>query len=294
VGLAILFSLKAAPPITGGSASSKSLNEPRDSDEGAGLVGVGGAPADDDKDSDDDGGARANVVTLVDTLKLAWTSRQMQSLIFIILFNGASLGFNSGAFPLLYADTASAPLLLASNLVSFVASSFFFVNAAASALWGRVVGAWGRRRIFLASTAATGLWLSLVFAIAHGWIQPLHGSANAFALVFGVTAVFGFSDSVLESQVPAMLQSSSFFPRERDRDAANANLKMWQSLGFSLQFGAGAVLSATQQVYVLLPLFVLGFGGLWYCDAFIHKLDAASAETTRRTSTEDELLASGD
>ena len=66
-----------------------------------------------------------------------------------------------------------------------------------------------------------------------------HETPGAFAAVFGMAAVFALGDSVLESQIPALVQSPTFFPEERDRDAANSNLRMWQSLGFTAQFALG-------------------------------------------------------
>ena len=58
--------------------------------------------------------------------------------------------------------------------------------------------------------------------------QPVQRSSRGLA---PSTCVF--------SAARALLQSPSFFVRERDRDAANANLRMWMALGFSLQFALG-------------------------------------------------------
>lgn len=52
---------------------------------------------------------------------------------------------------------------------------------------------------------------------------------------------------------------------------------MWQSMGFALQFGLGAVLSPVQQLYVILPLFVAAYGGLWACNSFVQRFDAPAA-----------------
>ena len=41
-----------------------------------------------------------------------------------------------------------------------------------------------------------------------------------------------------ESQIPALLQSL-FSKSDKDMNAAMANLKMWQSVGFALQFLGG-------------------------------------------------------
>ena len=159
--------------------------------------------------------------------------------------------------------------------VGYVAAAFYGVNAAASAFWGRALGALGRRRVFAVSGAVAAAWLAAMLALGAGLLAPARGSPAAWALVFGCAAAFAVADSVLESQLPALLQSPSFFARERDREAAAANLRMWMALGFSLQFGLGAALSPLQQAMVLAPLGVLGYGGLAACDAFVAKIDAA-------------------
>ena len=45
-------------------------------------------------------------------------------------------------------------------------------------------------------------------------------SLDSWFLPFLVISIFGAGDAVWESQPPAVLQSSSFLPNERDRDAA--------------------------------------------------------------------------
>ena len=66
---------------------------------------------------------------------------------------------------------------------------------------------------------------ALYFAVILALTQSLYGighqSAGAYFTVFGLSAVFAIGDSVLESQIPALVQSPTFFPEERDRDAAN-------------------------------------------------------------------------
>ena len=44
-----------------------------------------------------------------------------------------------------------------------------------------------------------------------------------YIIPFVFSGVFALGDSVWESQPPAVLQSSSFFPDERDRDAAQGS-----------------------------------------------------------------------
>ena len=55
---------------------------------------------------------------------------------------------------------------------------------------------------------------------------------------FGGVFLFAVGDAVWESQLPAYLQIL-FAHSDKDLNAAMANLKMWQSLGFAVQFALG-------------------------------------------------------
>jgi len=107
-------------------------------------------------------------------------------------------------------------------------------------------------------------------------LSPAGLSPAAYAAVLGASVLFGTGDSILESQLPSLVQSPSFFPRERDRDAANSNVRMWQSLGFTLQFGLSALgVTPLTQAYVLVPLGACAYAGLAVCDGWVQELDAS-------------------
>lgn len=71
-------------------------------------------------------------------------------------------------------------------------------------------------------------YFAAILALSTSLFGLGHETPSAFAVVFGLATVFALGDSVLESQIPALVQSPTFFPAERDRDAANSNLRMWQ------------------------------------------------------------------
>jgi hypothetical protein len=93
--------------------------------------------------------------------------------------------------------------------------------------------------------------------------------------VFGLAGVFALGDSVLESQIPALVQSPTFFPEERDRDAANSNLRMWQSLGFTAQFALGIIRpkDVFLQAVILAPTLVLSLGCVWALNRYVRPID---------------------
>ena len=61
---------------------------------------------------------------------------------------------------------------------------------------------------------------------------------GALLLMIVSSCVFAVGDSVWESQIPASLQSL-FNAASGKQGSAMANLKMWQSLGFAIQFALG-------------------------------------------------------
>jgi hypothetical protein len=286
-GVAVLFTLRDAAPLSGGGGAP--VSEDR-----AGLL-AGEDPREEaggslQKVSDDEGDAPAGAspkgdVTLWETLSLLGNSRTMVCLIPAILYNGCSLGFAQGAFTTVFAQATKDGAvtyqgLLPSQFVGYYGATFYLVNSAASFLWGKVVGRVGRLALFRFAAVAQAAWLALLAGVCWGWWAPAFGSGGAYALVFGSAVLFAACDSVLESQLPAMVQSPSLFPVERDRDAANSNLRMWQSLGYCLQFGLGSGLSglgilgsAKYQALVLAPLLLAGFGGVFYCDAAVQRID---------------------
>ena len=291
----MLFFLKDAPPLNKGGAAQLSANAGGEEPTEGLLAGL------EDKGSDDevDGGKAGGEVTLLDTLHLAYTSRRMQLLIPALLFNGMSLGFAQGAFTTVFtsaADGSYAGLISRSQFVGYYGATFYLANSIFSFCWGKLVPALGRRRVLQITAVVMGVWLAGVAAVcagalAPGWPRdgytaatPALDSAAAYAVVFGSAALFALTDSVLESQVPGIIQSPTFFPVERERDAANSNLKMWQSLGFAAQFmlgtvfaSAGTARSAQYQTYVLAPFYLLAYAGLFWCDAFVQPFDAGSA-----------------
>jgi MFS family permease len=234
-------------------------------------------------------------VGFLDTLALVGSSRRMQLILPAVIFNGASLGFCLGAFTTVFAQSSDGTYagLLKANYVGFYGATFYLTNSFFSYMWGKVLPLLGRRRVFYVSGVAMALWIVLVTYVCSGGLAPGVGSQYqgfteawssglTYAVIFGSAAIFSLGDSVLESQLPAIVQSPTFFPLERERDAAISNVKMWQSLGYCLQFGLGSGLSglgitasAQIQTYVLVVLCVLCYGGLYTCDWYVASFDAA-------------------
>jgi hypothetical protein len=134
----------------------------------------------------------------------------------------------------------------------------------------------GRRPLFLTTLATHLAFFSAVLflVVAPSRAAFAHGSVGAFAAVFALAIVFATGDSVLESQLPALVQSPAFLPSERDRACAVANLRLWQSLGFTVQFAIGVVSpgNVTLQAAVLLPMLGLAMAALFVLDRCVQPL----------------------
>jgi MFS family permease len=290
LGVVILFSLKNAPPMAAGEAGS---------DKAAGVAAADPAASVNDDDGESGGsggagGAAKSGVALTDTLRLIYSSSAMRLLLPAIFYNGASIGFFTGTFPLIYQDppapkdgSAVTLALLPSAMVGYQAASFYLLNSGFSFAFGKwVVPRFGKRPLFLVTLATKLAFFTLIIALQLGWLHVAHQSAAAYALVFGLAAAFAMGDSVLESQLPAIIQSPSFFPVERERDAANAVLRMLMSLGFCTQFALGVYLECPAgggapgcglQAAVLLPLMLVALACVAYCDRFVRSIDGGAA-----------------
>lgn len=100
-------------------------------------------------------------------------------------------------------------------------------------------------------------------------------------LALTMVVVIAAGDSVWESQPPAILQS--FYGKDSERNAAMANYKMWQSLGWCAQFAFGVFFSKASDItlksIILLSLLVLGYIFLVILDKKVAKLDMKKGES---------------
>jgi len=225
-------------------------------------------------------GAENQTVALTDTLYLCVSDVRMAATIPIIIYNGASLGFMFGDFTAFAAGKA-----LGTALTGFVIAAFFFVNAVATYLFALAASkpSIGRRGTFQMATLLHVVFfgLLLMYQIPENFKDgdKLETPGyEAYLFIFLGAFLFGAGDAVFESQVPALLQS--FFQEDSNKlGASMANLKMWQSIGFTIQFVLGFVLSSYFQIKVIILLVELGVAvlALWYMHSRVQSMDESSA-----------------
>ena len=76
----------------------------------------------------------------------------------------------------------------------------------------------------------------------------------------------------------------SFFGLDRDRNAAIANLKMWQSIGDVIQFVIGIFLKSQSRAIakslILLIVLIIGYVCLLILDYKVQKIDMKKGESS--------------
>jgi MFS family permease len=178
------------------------------------------------------------------------------------------------------------------NIVGYVAATFFLTNSISSFVWGKIIPRTGRRFLFFITIIFESVFLAITYLFATDNTSLEHASVGAYAAVFGTAVIFAIGDSVLESQVPAIIQSPSFFPDEKDRDAANSNVRLWQPLGFTFQFVLGIIAPGASNVWlqavILMPLLVVSIAIVFILDRWVQPLEKTDkGYTAVRDSVED-------
>jgi MFS family permease len=211
-------------------------------------------------------------ISISDVFRQLVSESKMTLLMPIIFYNGMSLGF-------LFADYngSVAKVALGKNEVGFVQATFYGANVLATSFFGWVAGRRAGRSLSLtvASLIHIGFYAML---LSWGKHIPVYEEGAAVAqmtwvYVFGGSAAFAMGDAVFESQPPAILQG--FFGEDDDANKiSQANMKMIQSLGFTVQFICGfSIDSLVTKVYILLALLAIGVLSMMYLHFSVKSLD---------------------
>lgn len=151
------------------------------------------------------------------TVGMLYHSTQIKPLMLVAIYNGASLAFLAGIFPLLIRNKPNRYLGLAAAGLANIFSAYFF---------GWLSDRFAREFVILFG------------AILHGatygvYLSPLARACPDFVLVIG-GGMFGAGDAILNTQTYAVI-SKTF---TKNTSAAFAGYKMFQGIGASLLFFA--------------------------------------------------------
>eukprot|EP00064_Thunnus_orientalis_P021249 superscaffoldBa00006331_g21407 len=131
------------------------------------------------------------------------------------------------------------------HYVGFVMMCFGASNSLCSFLFGRLARYTGRAAlIFLAALANFSCIIALLFWKPH---------PDQLAVFFVFPALWGMADAIWQTQTNAIY--GILFPREKE--AAFANYRMWESLGFVIAFAYSTFLCLEYKLYILLAVLVL-------------------------------------
>jgi len=221
-----------------------------------------------------------------DTFKLAWNEPRIRYLVPLIFANGFFLGSMFADFPKFFVSRIIGP-----SYPGFALACFFGINSLMTKFWTSLIS---RKKtsyfgcLFCASSAHLVFFLGLVLATASEqsesgtWFDrlfPVHYTSDSkgnwtelpgdpppawqYVLVFTWAAIFAIGDAAYECQVPAALQG--FFQDGPHALAAMANYKLWQSLGFAVQFILGAALGDNVQIRIIICLAFLALAWSGLC-----------------------------
>uniref|UniRef100_A0A3Q3XCC3 Protein unc-93 homolog A n=1 Tax=Mola mola TaxID=94237 RepID=A0A3Q3XCC3_MOLML len=165
---------------------------------------------------------------------------KMLSLIPLTMYSGFEQSFLAGEFTKNYVTCA-----LGIHYVGFIMMCFGASNSLCSFLFGRLARRTGRTALFCLAAVTN---LSSIIALLLWRPHP-----DNLAVFFVFPAVWGMADAVLQTQTNALY--GVLF--SRDKEAAFANYRMWESLGFVIAFAYSTFLCLEYKLYILLAFLVL-------------------------------------
>uniref|UniRef100_A0A8C5DPI0 Protein unc-93 homolog A n=1 Tax=Gouania willdenowi TaxID=441366 RepID=A0A8C5DPI0_GOUWI len=179
--------------------------------------------------------------TFLATLRLLKDWR-LRMLIPLTMYSGFEQSFLSGEFTKNYVTCA-----LGIHYIGFVMMCFAAVNSVCSFLFGKLAQYTGRMALFtLAAVANFSCIIALLFWRPHPDQMPVF---------FVFPALWGMADAIWQTQTNALY--GILF--QKDKEAAFANYRMWESLGFVLAFAYSSFLCLEYKLYILLAMLVLAF-----------------------------------
>jgi hypothetical protein len=217
--------------------------------------------------------------SLLDTGRLALSDPKTSLLIPLMLTNGMTMASFFGDF-----QTDLTCPVAGDAVTGFVLSTFYGVNALATACWGRLLarGMLSRRAVYVCATLLISSYLvvKLIWQAPQNyerdegvWRRRRDPSSIDMITVFVLAALFACGDAFFESGPPATLQT--FYAGSEKLVPAMANAKLWQSLGFAVQFPIGVALAdyPGARSMILLALLAVSVACLLVLDRRVERLD---------------------
>ncbi|XP_008067057.2 protein unc-93 homolog A [Carlito syrichta] len=190
--------------------------------------------------------------TLLSTFKLL-RDKRLCLLVLLPLYSGLQQGFLSGEYTRSYVTCA-----LGIQFVGYVMICFSTTDALCSLLYGKVSQYTGRILLYVLG-AVTQLSSIIALLLWRPHTQQL-------AVFFVFPGLWGVADAVWQTQNNALF--GVLF--ERNKEAAFANYRLWEALGFVIAFGYSTFLCVYVKLYILLGVLTLtmvAYGTVEYWEA---------------------------
>mmetsp|Transcript_87307 Transcript_87307/g.154743 ORF Transcript_87307/g.154743 Transcript_87307/m.154743 type:complete len:469 (-) Transcript_87307:48-1454(-) len=233
----------------------------------------------------DDAALEDKPPSALQTGRLAIQDAKVRLMIPLMLTNGMLLAFFLGDFQADVTCPAAGP-----GFAGFAIALFFGVNSLVSLFWGHLIssGVILRRSVYVISSLLLAVFL-LIFLLwevpqnyvlppgSTAWKRTSMPTAAEISIVFVSAIVFAGGDSFYEAGPPMTLQT--FYSGSDKVSAAMANYKLWQSLGYAIQFGISIPLKAYPHVRasILLILLCISLTCVLVLDRCIARVDGQGA-----------------
>ncbi|XP_012709528.1 protein unc-93 homolog A [Fundulus heteroclitus] len=196
---------------------------------------------------------------------------RLLTLIPLTMYSGFEQSFLSGEYTKNYVTCA-----LGIHFVGFVMMCFGASNSLCSFLFGRIARYTGRATLFFFAAAAN---FSCIIALLFWRPHP-----DQLPVFFVFPALWGMADAIWQTQTNALY--GVLFPR--DKEAAFANYRMWESLGFVIAFAYSTFLCLEYKLYILLAVLVLTMITYPIVEFYEHKhptkpIEQAAYESHKKT-----------
>lgn len=210
-------------------------------------------------------------VTLLSTFRL-FRDKRLGLLILLPTYSGLQQGFLSGEY-----TRSFTTCVLGIQFVGYVMICFSAATALCSLLYGKISQYTGRIAIYMLGAATH---LSCIVALLL-W-RP---HSSQMAVFFLLPGLWGMGDAVWQTQNNALF--GTLF--EKNKEAAFANYRLWEALGFVIAFGYSSFLCVSVKLYILLAVLILAmvtYGTVEYLESGSQVQNLTATQTSQAVEGE--------
>ncbi|XP_053401423.1 protein unc-93 homolog A-like [Mercenaria mercenaria] len=217
-----------------------------------------------DKHDNRTGKRKLSFHLLLETFKHMWRNPYQKLLIPLTIYSGIEQAFIAGDFTRSYISCS-----IGIWNVGFVMICYGVVDAACSFTFGRLVQYVGHIPFFILAFA---VHLACQITMLH-WIPD----PDKTFVFYILAALWGIGDAVIQTQINALYG----FLFSDNPEAAFANYRLWESIGFIFAFGYSSFICTDIKLYICIAVLSVGMV-LYACTEILHrKKNCQSVDITR-------------